>query len=125
MAPIDRGIYSGTDDPSQVRAIPAPVDVAQARLTIPVVMFLMLLATVVGGVVSLTDVYNRLSSHAKDPHVHVNAEAAVNGGGVAYKNDIRDERQRMRALLKSMEISCTRGPRGDTMTCRVYLPEGP
>jgi hypothetical protein len=95
------------------------IDANCIKIPLPVVAAAVL--SVASAVFGIGVVWARTVDHTRDPEFHLDPAATRKGGGLAYQSDIRTEHQRMRGLLKSMEIACHVSPEG--MRCRVDLPE--
>jgi hypothetical protein len=105
------------------RAGAAGVDITSLRLRLPLPLLVALLISVVGAVFGFGLSWANTTGHVDDREVHVDAQAARAGGGLAYQRDIWEEHARIRVLLKSMVIECKSSAEG--MRCRVDLPETP
>jgi hypothetical protein len=90
----------------------APVSVQ--RLQMPIAWVVAVVAAIVAGALSLSLVYYRAESHAEDAAKHLGPEVAQQGGVVTP--------QRLRRVLRKMEINCV-AAQGGGLACRVTLPE--
>lgn len=101
-------------------------------IDVPLVLMLTFIVAIVGGVTSMSLVWWQTTSHATDTHTHVPIQESIEGGGVAYKQDVarveetaREERRAQykatRKLLTKMQITCQRTRKG--LVCGVTLPE--
>jgi hypothetical protein len=92
---------------------------------------LAVLTFMLGGVISMTLVW----AAATDPAQHLDPPSVTRGGGVAYKNDVKevsqgikdallDEHRSTRRMLMGMRLTCSREKLTNEFACRVsYLPE--
>ncbi len=122
--PVEEPASSGT-----ARSAEAHTDVQVPRLSMPITWVVTLLVFVVGGSVSIMNVWMRtearaddaqvsLHSHSDDSIRHLSPQIAHEGGVVTKKT--------LRTVLRKMSISCrsTRLDDGTSgMTCAVTVPE--
>lgn len=104
-----------------------------SQIHIPLPAMVAVIVAMIGGVVSMTLVWAK----ATDPALHLEPAVVTNGGGVAYKNEIKsarqdfkdallDEHRVTRRMLLEMQLRCRKAPgSGATdLDCKVsYLPE--
>lgn len=104
-----------------------------SQIHIPLPAMVAVIVAMIGGVVSMTLVWAK----ATDPASHLEPAIVTNGGGVAYKNEIKsaredfkdallDEHRVTRKMLLEMQLRCRKSPgSGATdLDCKVsYLPE--
>lgn len=103
------------------------------KIQVPLTAWLSGAVAVTAVIVSLAMMGGRLVDHTANAAVHVDAQARMKGGDLAYQVDVERVRRegldriaaegrKTRALLKSMTIRCTGHP-GGGLTCAVDLPE--
>jgi hypothetical protein len=78
------------------------------KLRMPIVM----VGSLIAMSISLSGVWWKLVGHAEAKTIHLDERAVIEGGGVAYKNDIRDIQYHFERRLRKML-------QGTTVTCRV------
>ena len=111
---------------SQEKTIPV------SQIHIPLPAMIAVLTFMLGGVTSMTLVWAK----ATDPALHLEPVVVTNGGGVAYKNEVKssredfkdallDEHRATRRMLLQMVLRCKKPPgAGTDLDCKVsYLPE--
>ena len=114
--------------------IPPTQPVNINRVHIPFLVVIAFIGVIIGGVVSMTVVYATTRAHVIDEQIHINQASAIQGGGVAYKQDVyaverkfeqamRAEHSKTRKMLKGMKISCRAGNRRGQLDCDITLPE--
>jgi hypothetical protein len=106
-----------------------------AERTIPVTRLHMPVVMVAGVLISLLGIGGaswRLIAHAEAKHIHLDEAGVIEGGGVAYKNDVRtaeaaferglaEQHKKIRKLLRQVELRCKR-VQGETV-CSIDVPE--
>lgn len=71
---------------------------------------------------SLLITWVRISDHTTDKNVHLQTEVVVEGGGVAYKKDVRISEIRIRNAVRTMKGNCA-PIKGDGWACTFNVPE--
>jgi len=114
--------------PPEEKSIPV------SQIHIPLPAMIAVLTFMLGGVTSMTLVWAK----ATDPALHLEPGLVTLGGGVAYKNDVKNAREDFkdalrvehritRKMLLEMQLRCRRAQGSSTnteMDCKVsYLPE--
>ena len=110
-----------------------PGGISITRLQFPIGVTATIITTIIGGVISVTLLWSKMSSHVTDGTVHVDPGHRERGGGLAYQNDvkeavqhtdeaIRNEHVRIRTMLHELEWTC-RPQSGGGMNCKSILPE--
>jgi len=111
----------------ELTPVAEPSEVNVARLHIPLPMMITILVFIISGAIALAGVWFKTEAHIGAYEKHVDMGKVVEGGGVAYKNDVEKARadfdRKTRRLLKAMKITCRQASSRDTLTCTVDLPE--
>lgn len=112
---------------------PTEKTIPVSQIHIPLPAMVAILVFMLGGVVSMTLVWAK----STDPALHLEPIIVTSGGGVAYKNEVKnvrqdfkdallDEHRATRRMLLQMTFRCHRPPGAGAadLDCRVsYLPE--
>jgi hypothetical protein len=113
--------------PRELTPVVEPTEVDVARLHIPLPMMITIFVFIISGAVAMAGVWFRTEAHIGAGEKHVDMNRVVEGGGVAYKNDVErarsDFERKTRRLLKAMKITCKQASSRDILTCSVDLPE--
>jgi hypothetical protein len=99
-----------------------PISITQIHIPIMITIG----ASVVLGtsLLSIAATWYRVSAHSEDKVVHASSSEAVQGGGIAFKNEIqtvrsaleekiREDGKKTRKAVGSMRINCSGRPGGD------------
>lgn len=110
---------------------PSSKPVSINKIQVPLLMMVTAFVLVAGGIISMTLVW----AQTTDPARHLQPQVVTRGGGVAYKNEVKEARQefedailkehkRTRKMLKEMVLRCRKSRSSAELDCRVtYLPE--
>lgn len=99
-----------------------PMNLAKGQLPVTLVITLVVMS------VSAAGSWWRLSSHAQNRTIHLDERNVIEGGGVAYKNDVRqlrwDFEHRLTKMLRSVTVNCKYANRGSLDSiCTLTVPE--
>ena len=105
-----------------VRNSDHPVNLAKAQLPVSLVVTLLMM------VVSAAGSWWQLSSHSQNRTIHLDEKDVVEGGGVAYKNEVRqlrwDFEYRLTKMLRSVTVHCKYVTKGSLdSVCTLMVPE--
>lgn len=113
--------------PRELTPVTEPTEVNVTRLHIPLPMMITVLVFIISGAIAVAGVWFKTEAHIGAEEKHVDMGKVVEGGGVAYKNDVEKARadfeRKTRRLLKAMKITCRQASSRDALTCSVDLPE--
>lgn len=99
--------------------VPIPIN----KLTVPLSVLVGFFLSCAGLFGTVGYSWFKTEAHAGQEGIHISVPEATRGGGLAYKNDLRDMEKQFRRTLKSMTLRC-RVIMGET-ACSVDLPETP
>lgn len=106
-------------------------NVPVSNIHVPLPAMIAILVFMLGGVASMTLVW----AASTNPAMHLEPDVVTQGGGVAYKNEVKNVRQDFkdallsehrstRKMLLQMTLRCRRAAGGSDLDCTVsYLPE--
>jgi hypothetical protein len=118
---------SGSYMPRELTPVVEPAEVNVARLHVSLPMMITALVFIISGAIAVAGVWFRTEAHIAAGEKHIDMNRAVEGGGIAYKNDVErargDFEKKTRRLLKAMKITCRQTASRDALTCSVDLPE--
>lgn len=114
-----RGLSSGRRDSGGNGHGPVPV----TRLSVPII----LVVSLVVAAITASGTWFKVQAHADSRSIHLDEHEVIQGGGVAFKNDVSrlqwDFEQRLRRMLAGIKVVC-RNTRGSMdSVCSLTLPE--
>lgn len=126
------GHMSKSYPPSSMMQDAPSASVSITKLHVPLSMMITILLVIAAGISSLSAVWWRTDAHANDRTMHVDKDAALKGGGVAYQGDLsrvaadfdkrfREQHAKTRKLLRSMGLNCRKTAEG--LACVTILNE--
>lgn len=97
------------------------INLAKTHLPIPLVITLLAMA------ISAAGSWWQLSSHAQNRTIHLDEKDVIEGGGVAFKNDVRqlrwDFEHRLTKMLRSVTVNCKYSSKGSLdSVCTLAVP---
>lgn len=97
------------------------LNLAKTHLPMPLVITLLAMA------ISAAGSWWQLSSHAQNQTIHLDEKDVIEGGGVAFKNDVRqlrwDFEHRLTKMLRSVTVNCKYSAKGSfDSICTVAVP---
>lgn len=107
---------------SSISSSERPLNLAKSQLPLSLVITLIVMS------ISAAGSWWQLSSHAQNRTIHLDEKDVIEGGGVAYKNDVRqlrwDFEHRLTKMLRSVTVNCRYVKTGNLdSVCTVMVPE--